>query len=161
MHLLFEHYRESEGYLKQRMMVIGAKGDWVHCELIFDESNNQRASCWGAEGMEFEVWRNITRPQNFELYPIPSSNWKEIYDFMQSHVGTPYDKLGVLGMVYQVPFLQSQHRKFCSELCYEAINQLTTIQLPLVKPNTVSPLQLRRWIINAGIKPISSTALNN
>jgi hypothetical protein len=160
MHLLFEHYRESQGYFKQRMMVVGAKGDWVHCELVFDEVNNRRASCWGSEGMEFENWKNITRPQNFELYPIPSQNWKEAYEFMESHVGIPYDKIGVLGMVYKIPFMQSQHRKFCSELCFEAVKQFTNIELPSVLPNTVSPLNLRRWIINAGISPIASTALN-
>ena len=159
MYILFEHYKNIDNYFKQRMMLLGGKGDWVHCELVFDEVSNVRASSWGNMGMDFEAWENIKKPQYFELYPLPSQNWKQVYDFMYSYRGSPYDKIGVLSMVYGLAF-QYKEGKFCSEICYEALQLSNTLQLPIVRPSSVSPMMLRRYIINAGLKPVSSTVLN-
>ncbi len=159
MYILFEHYKNIDNYFKQRMMLLGVKGDWVHCEIIFNEVDNIRASAWGSIGMSFEKWENITKPAYFELYPLPSENWREVYAYMDAHKGSPYDKIGVIGMVYGLA-VQYKNGKFCSELCYEALSQHTSISLPKARPSSVSPLELRRWIINSGIKRVSSTALN-
>lgn len=141
------------------MMLFGVKGDWVHCEIIFDELDNIRASSWGNKGTDFEKWENIKNPNLFELYKLPSQNWREVYQFMKNHEGTPYDKLGVIGMVYGIA-VQHKNSKFCSEICYEAIKNNVSLPIPSVRPSSVSPLQLRRWIINSGVKRVPSLALN-
>ncbi|MEA5402621.1 hypothetical protein VB776_06830 [Arcicella sp. DC2W] len=159
MHLLFEHYKNIDNYFKQRIMLLGVKGDWVHCEIIFDELDNLRASSWGSKGTDFEKWENIKKPNLFEIYMLPSENWREVYQFMKNHEGTPYDKLGVIGMVYGIA-VQHKNSKFCSEICYEAIKNHVSLPIPSVRPSSVSPLQLRRWIINSGVKRVPSLALN-
>lgn len=159
MYLIFEHYKNIDNYLKQRLMLLGVKGDWVHCEIVFDEMDNVRASSWGGIGTEFVAWENIKKPSNFSLYPLPSANWKEVYRYMQEHQGSPYDNLGVVAMVYGLG-INWKKGKFCSEICYEALSKHTNIALPNVKASSVSPLELRRWIINSGIKSVPSTVLN-
>ncbi|MBB6003849.1 hypothetical protein [Arcicella rosea] len=159
MHILFEHYKNIDNYFKQRMMLLGVKGEWVHCEIVFDELDNLRASSWGSIGTDFQPWQNIKKPNLFEIYMLPSDNWREVYQFMKNHEGSPYDKLGVIGMVYGIA-LQHKNSKFCSEICYEAIKNHVSISIPLVRPSSVSPMQLRRCIINSGVKRVPSLALN-
>ena len=164
MYILFESYRNIDAYFKQRMMLLGGKGAWIHCEIIFNEKQNVRASCWDAEGMNMRAWQALERPEYFELYPLPSSQWKAMYQYMLQQRGFAYNKIGVLGMVYGIALKgikgQGNQAKFCSELCYEAILHYTDLPLPITNPASVSPLLLRRYLKNLGIEALSPSLLN-
>lgn len=158
MYILFENFRNIDTYLMQRLMVIACHGEWVHCEIVFNEKDNIRASAWDKSGMEFRKWQDVPFENYFELYELPSENWKSAYHYCQANEGKKYDRLGVLGMIYQIPVL-SPERKFCSELCYEVIDLYTKLNIPERDAQMVSPLMMRRMIINQGIKPVPLSVL--
>lgn len=160
MHILFEHFTAQPDYLWTRIMAMGSKGEWVHCEIVFDELENLRASAWGESGMEFRQWHNPQPESRFELYPLPSENWKSVYDYCKTMEGSNYDKLGILGMIFRIP-INNQNCVFCSELCYKSIQNYTSLELPAEYPSNVSPLNLRRMLINQNIKPVPLSTLNN
>jgi hypothetical protein len=159
MYIIFENFRNYDTYLWQRIMAMGAKGEWTHCELIFDEMNNVRASAWGSSGMEFRKWEFPKKPQYFELYPLPSQNWKQAYEFCKEHEGLEYDKVGVLGMMYNWAKLNSPRKVFCSELCFKVTDNYTDVPLPNIQPSLVSPVMMRRYLIKQGIKPVPLSVL--
>lgn len=159
MYLLFENFRAYDSYLWQRIMAMGAKGEWTHCEVIFNEKDNVRASAWGSTGMEFRDWTPKTHPEYFELYPIPSDKWLRAYQFCKANEGKGYDKLGVLGMIYNFALLNSPRRVFCSELCFNVTSIYTDIPLPDIQPSLVSPVMMRRYLKNQGIQPVPLSVL--
>ena len=159
MYILFENFRNVDTYFMQRLMAMAVRGEWVHCEIVFNEKNNVRASAWDKSGVEFRNWEYIHYPERFELYPLPSEYWLEAYRICQAQVGTKYDRLGVIGMMYKIPIFH-QERNFCSKLCYETIQNYTSLDLPVESPSLVTPLMMRRMIINQGIKPVPISVLN-
>jgi len=159
MYLLFEKFNNIDSYLMSRLMVFAVKGQWVHCEIIFDEKDNLRASAWNKNGVEFRNWKPLINEHYFELYPLPSEHWEAVYQFFQQYEGSEYDKVGILGMMYGIGFLNSE-KKFCSELCYEIVQNYTPITLPAILPGLVSPLSLRRMLLNQGIQPVPLSVLN-
>lgn len=158
MYILFENFRNIDSYLWQRLMAMGSKGEWVHCEIVFNEMYNIRASAWNSTGMEFRQWETNLNPKYHELYPIPSENWEAIFKYCQSLEGNQYDKLGVFGMIAQVP-MGNDKNTFCSEMCYRAINEMTSLPVPNMHGNLVSPTRLRRMLINRNIKPVPLSVL--
>jgi hypothetical protein len=160
MYILFENFRNVDTYFMQRLMAMAVRGEWVHCELIFNEKNNIRASAWDKTGVGIREWETIAYPERFELYPLPSAYWQEAYRICKAQVGTKYDRLGVIGMMYKIPVFH-QERNFCSKLCYETIQNYTSLDLPTQPSSIVTPLMLRRMIINQGIKPVPLSVLNN
>lgn len=158
MYILFEKFNNIDDYFMSRLMVFAVKGQWVHCEIVFNEKNNVRASAWDKKGMEFRDWSPIN-PDYFELYPLPSEHWEAAYQYCKYLEGREYDRAGVLGMMYGLGIFNSD-KKFCSELCYEVVSDFTDIQLAEMQPSLVSPLALRRMLINQGIQPVPLSVLN-
>lgn len=158
MYILFENFRNIESYIMQRLMVFACKGEWVHCEIVFNEKNNLRASAWDSSGMEFRQWQDIKFERYFELYPLPSEHHNLAYQFCLANQGKKYDRMGVLGMTYKIPFLNSE-KIFCSELCHEVTTLYTGLDVPQKQSSLVSPLEMRRMIINQGIEPVPISVL--
>ena len=159
MYILFEKFNNIDTYLMSRLMVFAVKGQWVHCEIVFNEANNIRASAWDKHGMEFCEWATLKNPDYFELYPLPSENWQAAFQYCKYHEGREYDRAGVLGMMYGLDIFNSA-KKFCSELCYEVVKDFTGISVPEIQPSLVSPLSLRRMLINQEIQPVPISTLN-
>lgn len=164
MYILFENFKNVKRkthfatYFRQRFMVIACKGEWVHCEIIFNEMGNQIAYAGNETGMVMMEWKELENPQYHELYPLPSQNWQAAYEYCQSQVGKVYDKAGVVGMMYGVP-TYNDDAVFCSELCENVVNKFTGLTLEQRPPSLVSPLMLRRSIINQGIQPVPISVL--
>lgn len=165
MYILFENFRNIEStnlittYFRQRFMVIACKGEWVHCEIVFNEMQNQRAFASDSTGMMMKDWENKVKPEHFELYPLPSHNWKLSYDYCKSQEGKVYDRAGVVGMMYGIP-TYNDNAVFCSELSDTVIKQYTGLQIEKRPASLVSPLMLRRSIINQNINSVPLSVLS-
>lgn len=149
MHILFESFRTQPSYLFQRMMLIGGKGEWTHCEILFEEKQWIRASSWRSQGTGFKTFEPLGNPSHYEIYALESTNWQKAFAYFDTHQNPYYDVYGVLGMVYQTHLLNHPSHKFCSEACYEALLE-AQLPLPLLDARLLSPLQLRRIIKQAG-----------
>jgi len=152
MYLLFESFRNQDSYIWQRMMAVGGKGEWVHCEILFDEKAWRRGSAWLTQGVGFRAFEPID-PKRYEVYQIGSQHWEKAYQYFVENEGKKYDAIGVVGMVYRTALLDNPEHKFCSEVCYEALTQ-AQFPLPKIDARLISPLQLRRLIRGLGYKPL-------
>ncbi|MCP1386409.1 hypothetical protein [Runella salmonicolor] len=145
MRLGFEKANHS---LKDRVMRFGSGGDFIHCQFVFDPYEKISASAWDMYGIGFRNYADTVQNEATHWVFIDYGHEKdeELYDWFRKRLGTPYDYAGLITS-FILPKRKPQNIKtFCSEVCYQACQEVLRLNLPKVNENYLSPQGLYNLI---------------
>lgn len=134
------------------MMTFGSGGSIIHCQFIFDRYEKVAASAWELYGIGFRTYADTVQNEKlWKFIDFGTAKDEELYAWFRQHLGTQYDFAGLVTS-FLVPSRKTQNVKtFCSEVCYQACQEVLKLGLPAVNANYLSPQGLYNLITTGKI----------
>lgn len=138
--LSFEKAENVQDPLKRKLMSFGSGGQMIHCEIVLNRYNNLVLSSWNPGGVQIRDFQPRNTPENWEDFNIGDFDF-QIYEFFKSRQGLKYSLAGlVTNMVFDLGL--KQEKTFCSQVCYQAISNISQINIAKLDPTSISPQDL-------------------
>lgn len=138
------------------VMAQWTRSTWIHAELLLRHPRQIGFSSNPEQGVMPKTWNEVVNSTDtWELYVVPVTSEADVFDFVCSQVGKPYNLKGVwLGHVVKKdrPQLNRWH---CSELVYSVLSQYARLDIPPRDPVSVSPADLRTYLRQSGCQQFS------
>jgi hypothetical protein len=149
-YISFQHKDTIASPLKRAIMVSGSGGPFVHCEIVLDNMQKQVCSAWYPEGVSI-------RPHQPKVYPHLWENFQLGYVdefFLRFFAMKKETKYTLKGLVINMALDSAvpSNRTFCSQVCYEAMNEVFPGVLPQYVPSSLSPFDLYNIIKSVHFK---------
>lgn len=143
-YIAFEHKYNQLPIIKRKVMAAGSGGDYVHCEIVLNEYGNKVCSSWYPKGVEIRQHRGYAKPENWVKYDLGSIDLY-IKRYFDKHEGKKYTLSGlVFNMMLNGNY--SSNRTFCSQICFDALQNVPFIDLGNYRSSSLSPNDLERII---------------
>ena len=146
-------YRGSDNSAEEPWLNVMAKiftGEFVHCELVFDDP------CTGAHTLACSVWQNETvflRPKKFgrtnwihvELI-LPDISVRTMKAWCTEQIGKPFNTSGFYRCITPFPRYSNGDSWFCSELVVTALKEAGYLETAI--PSTCTPTYLYKMLLS-------------
>ena len=151
--IAFEHAINVKNPIKKVLMAMGAGGEMVHCEIIFENHHFDTGSSWNPDGTAIKPYQ----PRNhyhWLYYQLGNQYEEQMYVYMSQRVNKGYTLAGLITNMMMNLNLSYHDKNFCSELCFDTLKYAGNVSLPNVNGSSVSPHELHRMILTRGFNQV-------
>lgn len=128
---------------------------YTHCEL-FLEPHGVAVSAQPKTGVKVEPAKEaLKRSSHWEFWHVPTANPDAFNTWILAQTGKGYDYADIARMFSVVSFRFSDSW-FCSELCYVAVRDYSTVYIRRVAQELIHPGALLRLLKEAGATQIDA-----
>lgn len=129
---------------------------YTHCELFLEPHGVALSARTDGKGVSFKPAKEVLkRAGNWVFFYVPTSNQVALNAWALAQTGKKYDYADIARMFSPVSVKFSE-RWFCSELCYVAARDFSTLHLREVPHDRVHPGALLLLLQQAGAKQIDA-----
>lgn len=147
----FENNSNISLSITRNVMKWGSGGEYVHCEILL-LPYGLVASSWNPKGIQFRAYDKNRDQSHWVYYDLGEIDY-HLYTFFKQKVGTKYSLSALIyNMMWNLNIKQS--KSFCSQVCYEALQNINHFSLPIYNASSLSPQDLLVIVDQANFKQI-------